>query len=754
MASRRARRLAGLGAAALRDGRSRRGASTAPWSHQVEAAELAHARQDVVVATGTASGKSLAYQLPALTALADDPPRLRALPGADQGAGRRPARFAGPLELPGLRPAAYDGDTPMDERDWVRAHASWVLTNPDMLHRGMLPAHERWARVLRRLRLRGRRRVPRLPRGVRLARRARAAPAAADWPGCTARSRCSCCASATVADPAGRRHGWSARPVAAVTEDGAPRPGADFVLWEPRRVPGSQRRARRAGAPVRAGRGGPDAGRSGGRGARTLAFVRSRRGAEQTALTARRRLAETPPELVDRVAAYRGGYLPEERRELERALDSGELLGVATTNALELGIDIAGLDAVVLAGYPGTLASMWQQAGRAGRARTRRRALVVFVARDDPLDTYLVHHPEAVFGRPVEAAVTDPANPYILGPHLACAAAELQLTEADLPLFGGPPVEPVLAGPGRAAGAAAPAGRLVLGRARAPAATSTCAAAAAGRWRSSRRTPAGCWAPSTSRRAPAAVHAGAVYLHRGETYVVDELDLRRRRRAGPRGAARSGRRSPGRCRRCRSCSMSHRRIAERVPGGVRVGHRPGRRDQAGGGLPAPAAGRRGARRDRAGPAAAHLRTRARLVHRRPGGAVRRRRRRGRGARRAARRRARRDRPAAAVRRLRPLGHRRPVDRPAPRHRGADGDRLRRLSRAVPASPTAATRCWPTGCGGAGRRRRLRRARPAARPACSRPSAATATTRWTRPARCIVLETVLGALAPMELLANV
>ena len=185
------------------------------------------------------------------------------------------------------------------------------------------------------------------------------------------------------------------RPVRPVTEDGAPRPGADFVLWEPAVLAGNQGQD---GAPVRRSAAGEAARMMAdlvAAGARTLTFVRSRHGAEQTALSAQRRLGETAPELVDKVAAYRGGYLPEERRELERALDSGELMGVASTNALELGVDIAGLDAAVLAGYPGTLASVWQQAGRAGRrADGGRRALVVFVARDDPLDTYLVHHPE------------------------------------------------------------------------------------------------------------------------------------------------------------------------------------------------------------------------------------------------------------------------------------------------------------------------------------------------------------------------
>jgi len=502
----------------LRDRFAARGV-TEPWTHQAQVAEHAHAGRSVLIATGTGSGKSLGYQLPALTALlGDDRARVLYLSPTKALAGDQ-LRALEALGVPGVRAATFDGDTPTEERDWVRAHANWVLTNPDMVHRGLLPGHARWASFFRRLRYvvvdecHAYRGLFGAHVSLVLRRLRRVAASYGARPTFVL-------ASATVADPAAAGARLLGMQIEAVGEDASPRGATTFALWEP---PLTALRGEHD-APVRRAAGAEAARLLADlvvEGARTLAFVRSRRGAELTALQAQRHLAEADARaLAHRVAAYRAGYLPEERRALERALSSGELLGLASTNALELGVDVTGLDAVVLAGFPGTLASLWQQAGRAGRSGAA--SLVVFVARDDPLDTYLVHHPEAIFGRPVEASVFDPGNPYVLGPQLCCAAAELPLRPTDLPLFG--------ASAERVLDALVAQGLL-------------------------RRRPAGWFWTSHDRPAadirgaggpPVAVvdsadgslvgtidaaaahgtvHPGAVYLHQGRSYVVDELDL-------------------------------------------------------------------------------------------------------------------------------------------------------------------------------------------------------------------------------------
>jgi DEAD/DEAH box helicase domain-containing protein len=495
-----------------------------PWAHQVAAAELARAGRHVVVATGTASGKSLAYQLPVLTHLLADQQATALYLAPTKALGADQIRTVTALDLPGVRPASFDGDTAMAQRDWVRTHARWVFTNPDMLHHGLLARHDRWARLLRRLRfvvidechayrgVFGSHVALLLRRLRRLAARYGAHPVFV-------------LASATVADPASSASRLTGLDTVAVTEDGSPCGERTIALWEP---PLLDEVTGENGAPVRRSAGAEAARMLADlviEGARTLVFVRSRRGAELTALGAQRALsAASAGELASRVAAYRAGYLPEERRALETALDSGELLGVASTNALELGVDITGLDAVVLAGYPGTRASFWQQAGRAGRAGSG--ALVVFVARDDPLDTYLVHHGAALLGASVEATVLDPTNPYVLRPQLACAAAELPLTDACVESLGGDVARSVVA-------------ELVAGGMLRRRSWGWFWAAARQRphpgvdIRGSGGHPVAVVEADTGRllgtvdpgSACTAVHPGAVYLHRGDSFVVDELDL-------------------------------------------------------------------------------------------------------------------------------------------------------------------------------------------------------------------------------------
>ncbi len=498
-----------------------------PWQHQVEAAELAAAGRHVVISTGTASGKSLGYQLPVLSALMEDRRATALYLAPTKALCADQLRGVDALGLPGVRAAGYDGDTPMAERDWVRAHARWLFTNPDMLHRGILPRHGRWGRLLRRLRyvvldechsyrgVFGSQVALLIRRLRRVCARYGSSPTFV-------------LASATVAAPAEFASRLTGLEVAAVTDDGSPRASRTVALWEPPLLDGL---VGENGAPVRRSVG-AEAGRMLAdlvvEGARTLVFVRSRRGAELTALAAQRWLGDLDDlggSLADRVSAYRAGYLPEERRALERALAEGELLGVASTNALELGVDIAGLDAVVVAGFPGTRASFWQQAGRAGRAG--RDALVVLLARDDPLDTYLVHHPQALLGAPIESCVLDPGNPHLLRPQLACAAAELPLTESDLvTLFPATAareviVEMVADGTLRHR----PAGWFWPSTDVQPSAEVDIRGSGGGQVVVVEQETGRMLGTVDLGSAPATVHPGALYLHRGESYLVDELDL-------------------------------------------------------------------------------------------------------------------------------------------------------------------------------------------------------------------------------------
>src|SRR3954471_10639 len=497
---------------------------TAPWSHQSEAADLAHDARHVVLSTGTASGKSLAYQLPILTAFATDP-RARALYlSPTKALGHDQLRAAhGLIDAVGtlgtVAPSAYDGDSPSEVRRFARERSRWIFSNPDMIHLSLLRNHGRWAVFLRNLRyivvdechyyrgVFGSNVAMVLRRLMRLCTRYSAAPTVIF-------------ASATTASPATTASELIGQTVLEVTEDGSPQGARTVALWEPALrtdLVGEN------GAPVRRSAGSEAARVMAdliAEGARTLTFVRSRRGAELTALGARARLEDVAPDLVGLVASYRAGYLAEDRRALERALSEGELRGLATTNALELGVDVAGLDAVVLAGFPGTVASFWQQAGRAGRRG--QSALIVMIARDDPLDTYLVNNPGALLDKPIERVVIDPVNPYVLGPQLLCAATELPLTDAEVRTWNAEAVASALVDDGLLR-------RRPTGYFPAPGIDPHPAVdirGSSGGQIAILETGTGRMLGSTGAgQAPASVHPGAVYLHQGETYLVDSLDF-------------------------------------------------------------------------------------------------------------------------------------------------------------------------------------------------------------------------------------
>ncbi|MBN1138258.1 MAG: DUF1998 domain-containing protein, partial [Anaerolineae bacterium] len=337
-------------------------------------------------------------------------------------------------ELRAARFGVYDGDTPQAARARLRREANILLTNPDMLHVGILPNHTLWADFFANLRF-----VvvdeAHAYRGI-----------FGSHVGCVLRRLWRVCArygsapqvvacSATIANPGDHlRRLAGVEPVVVSGEaDGAPHGAKDFVLWNPPFVDRAQTARRSANI---------EAARLFARlvqaGIRTIAFARARRVAELILLYTRRILADESPALADRVRAYRAGYRADERRDVEQGLrPGGGLLGVTATSALELGIDIGDLDASLLVGYPGTIASLWQQAGRAGRGV--RHALSILIALDNPLDQYFMRHPRDLFGRPHEHALIDPSNLYVLAQHLPCAAHEIPLGTGHAP---GQPLPP------------------------------------------------------------------------------------------------------------------------------------------------------------------------------------------------------------------------------------------------------------------------------------------------------------------------
>ncbi len=414
------------------------------YSHQVEAIDAIRNGDNVVIVTSTASGKTLCYTIPIVEAVLETPQATALLlyptKALTQDQLRGLAKFHDPAADAGVDFLAgtYDGDTPQNLRRRLRDAGNFVLTNPDMLHQGILPHHSRWNRFFTHLKyvvldevhayrgVFGSHLANVLRRLERICRHYGASPQFV-------------CCSATIANPAKHAEHITGRPMRLVNSDGSPRGPKRVVMWNP---PPLKTAAQGAANDWRAG---------GDRrsplweavhlmtslvaeGIQTIAFTRTRLAAELIYKNTRDLLRQESRRLADSIRAYRGGYLPEERREIERQLVNRDILGVASTNALELGIDIGSLDACIIVGYPGTIASMWQQAGRAGRGLDE--AIVFLIAQNSPIDQYLMTHNQYLFDQSPEQAIVDPDNPHIAIDHLRCAIHELPLPDGKVERFG------------------------------------------------------------------------------------------------------------------------------------------------------------------------------------------------------------------------------------------------------------------------------------------------------------------------------
>ncbi len=549
------------------------------YTHQADAYDAIHAGRNVVICTGTASGKSLCYQLPVLARLYEQPESralflfpTKALSHDQLGNLQRMIETGGLADV--ARPACYDGDTPSHKRPPIRRSANILLSNPDMLHISVLPYHTKWHAFFTNLRyvvldeihtyrgIFGSHVAGVLRRLQRVCRHYGAAPQFV-------------CCSATLGNPQELAERLTGQEMILIDKDASPRGRRHFVLWnppwieEPRSEPGekqptprlvrgpSDERGSQRSADTRHAEtlelSGPTrsnprlaspvssqrvklARRSGNAeaqdlmqrlieaGAGTITFCKARVVAELIYTYVRDRLRRRRPDLAKRLKPYRGGYLPNERREIEQQLFTGELLGVCSTTALELGIDVGSLDASIIVGFPGTLCSLWQQAGRAGRRQ--EESLSIFVAYDDPIDQYLMRHPEFVFQQPLEHAIIDPDNPHILAAQLGCAAFELPLTEQDLEVFGtlGREVSAVLAEDGQLRHTQ---DRHYWASTEFPAAATNLRTISDATYSiidttDGRNAVIG---DVDAISAPELVYPEAVYIHQGESYLVRQLDM-------------------------------------------------------------------------------------------------------------------------------------------------------------------------------------------------------------------------------------
>lgn len=493
------------------------------YRHQAEAVDLARTGRHVIITTPTASGKSLCYNAPVLETLLLEPD-ARALYLFPTKALAQDQKSK--IETLGLHPdvtvATFDGDTPKDERSWIKRHGRLIITNPDMLHVGILPYHNTWGTLLRNLRyiIIDEAHVYRGVFGAHVANILRRLRRVAARYG--ARPQFIAC-SATIANPGelfGRLTGLKA---SVVGGDGAPSGGKRFVFWNPPVFDEKSGARKSSNAEATSLFTTLVSG-----GVRTIAFTRARKQAELLLTYARRNFEGTSnPKLADQVVSYRAGYTPEQRRDIERRLFKGELTGVTATNALELGVDIGDLDACIITGYPGTVASTWQQAGRAGRRQGE--SLAVLVAADNPLDQFLMRRPDYFFGQSHEHATLDPLNKHILSGHLRCAAYELPLTEADYKLFGGTEEERARWVAHRlceSGDLAARGDQLLYSGSDYPASMINIRSASSNQYTIIEETRGQVLGTVEEARAFDTLHPGAVYLHMGESYLVERLDTK------------------------------------------------------------------------------------------------------------------------------------------------------------------------------------------------------------------------------------
>lgn len=491
------------------------------YTHQAEAVNKIRQGHNVVIATSSASGKTLCYNIAVLEALLSEPGSRALYLFPTKALAQDQLRVLRQLFCPGLLQAGecdtFDGDTPQAERAEIRKQARIILSNPDMLHVGILPNHQYWSRLLRHLRyvVVDEAHAYRGVFGSHVAGVLRRLRRLCELYGSSPQFICS---SATIANPGEHAERLVGLPFAVVDNDGSPHGGKDFVFWNPPLLDRAKSVRRSANSEathlftelV-------------GQNVRTLTFARTRRLTELIYIYSQRRLAETGQISPQRIKPYRAGYLPKERRQIERELFNGQLLGVVATNALELGIDIGDLDATVLAGYPGSIASTWQQAGRSGRSQ--EQSMSFLVALDGPLDQYFMRHAGFFFQKSVENALVNPGNPYILRAHLLCAAWECPLDADDEKFFGPALIDerqlleeqgilrernqkwylsPTISYPAQAVNIRSSTGQnFAVMDTSADSLLETVEASVAF----------------------FQVHPGAIYLHQGESYLVTELDL-------------------------------------------------------------------------------------------------------------------------------------------------------------------------------------------------------------------------------------